>query len=140
MRCKHHPHRQPSLSGFAVTGTGKDALKEAYQVLAKQDKVTDTFSSNSDISIVFFSHQSGRHIVLAHVERDGNTFRLTYQTITHPEAFASQYFALIPVGKLEAGKYNVEINQLPPKHGDPFTDEEMNSIICKPFSFTVTEK
>jgi hypothetical protein len=58
------------------------------------------------------------------------------------------HFALIPLGKLKPGKYQVKFVQMPiesdepPDHrqvGQLESDEWVNQIISKPFNFRVTE-
>jgi hypothetical protein len=72
-----------SRDGFAVMGTRKSALKGAYDVLVKGQKIQSSFPVDSDITLVFFSHQFGQHVHLTRIERDGNTINVFYQFVPH---------------------------------------------------------
>jgi hypothetical protein len=59
-------------NGFAVVGTGMEALKNAYNVLVKHERPKDMFTVGEDLSIVFFTWRSIRYIHLHDVKRSGN--------------------------------------------------------------------
>ncbi len=85
------------------------------------------------------------YVRVDHVERKGNAIEIFYRYVPHSGKELTWHFALIPVGQLAPGNYQVKITQLPVdmslihqttgevdyKTGDKF--------VCKPFSFSVTE-
>jgi hypothetical protein len=129
--------------GFAVNGTGHTALEKACAIFEDRTKPDGCFPSGSDVSVIFFSYQFAYYVRLADVERQGNTIRIHYQYVPHLTNNLSQHFAIIPMGKLPDGKYEVEIIQVPMEKKwleggvKPPSQEIVAKTICKPFSFSV---
>jgi hypothetical protein len=128
---------------FAVNGRDHTALEEACAVLEDRKKPDSCFSSGSDISVAFFSYSIPSYVRLTDVERQGTTVRVHYQFVPHLTNDMSQHFAIIPLGKLADGKYDVEILQTPMEKKwfdagvTPITDDKIAKIISKSFSFEV---
>ena len=95
-------------------GTGIDALRRAHAVFAEGKKPRDTFAPESAITIVFFSYQFGTYVHLQQVELRENIIDVEYRFVPHGEIYLTAHFALIPLGKLPIGKYQVRIIQAPP--------------------------
>jgi hypothetical protein len=131
--------------GFAVLGTGAEALQGAYDVLVKKKTPDKSFPLGSNVTLVFFSHLCGQYVHLVDVERKRNAIKIQYQFVPHMNADLTWHFALIPVGKLPIGKYGVEIIQLPggkDKTGHfvgGLSADQARQIVCQPFSFSVTD-
>ncbi len=117
-----------TLSGVLSTLRGKP---NPFQQLAE-----------SEFSLVFFSHPLSYYTRLLKVERDGNQITVHYQFEPHTTPEVTTHFALIPLGKLATGKYQVVYKQTPidqkyrdigfePVHPDAA------EIVCRDFSFTV---
>lgn len=88
--------------GFAVVGEGMDALREAHAVFTEKRKPSQTLSTGSNISIVFFSHQSNPYVHLDKVERKDNTVDIYYHFVPHETMDTSEHLALIPLGGYRA--------------------------------------
>lgn len=110
--------------GFAVSGTGIEALKNAVKA---REKPCDTLPQG-EVTLVIFSHLGG-HVMVDSVSREGNKIEIGYRVKVIQTMDVMKKLALIPLGKLPAGKYDVSINR-----------DEKSSVsrsLCKPFSFTV---
>lgn len=131
--------------GFAVSGTEKEALKNAYVVLVDKKQPRQTLPSSANIWLVFFSHSFGQFVHLANVERRDRTIKIEYRLVPHATKQLTAHFALIPLGKLPAGKYTVDIVRLPLEQkyvdqGFKAVDSQLNNrVVCQPFSFEVLE-
>jgi hypothetical protein len=130
---------------FAVLGDGLEALRNAQAELTSQQEPAQSFSSNSQLSIFFFSYSFGQYVHLDHVKRRGKTIQIAYRFVPHQTKQLTAHFALIPLGKLAPGEYRVDIVRLPLdqtyiERGFKSVDPRWNAqVVCRPFSFTVTE-
>jgi hypothetical protein len=98
-----------------------------------------------EFTLVFFSHPLSYYARLRKVEKEGNEITVHYQFEPHTTPEATVHFALIPLGKLSAGKYHVTYKQEPidkqyreigfePVHPDAA------EIVCRDFSFKVGQE
>ncbi|HVT28176.1 MAG TPA: hypothetical protein VHE81_09180 [Lacipirellulaceae bacterium] len=135
--------------GFAVTGTGNTALRAAHAVLVVGAKPRTEFSTNDEITLIFFSELVSRCLVQIHkVERTGDQIEILYELKPDIGGLNFTNFALIPLGKLPAGKYEVKMRQLPHElttaeikyHYKPLDEKWSRNFLCKPFNFTVAKK
>jgi hypothetical protein len=133
--------------GFAVAGTGLSALAAAHDVFVANAKPHEIFSQDEEITIVFFSEPvSGDRVHVRNVERRGHNIEVQYRLEPYFEKHLSSGLALIPIGKLPVGEYHVELHQLPREKKyvergfKPLNEEWSRKFLCKPFSFSVTEK
>jgi hypothetical protein len=131
------------VPGFAVLGSGKEALRNAHTILVNGQKPRETFPANSKISLVFFSKVFGYYVHLDKVEREGTTITIKYFFVPHRETVTSTHFALIPLGELVAGEWQVDVARSPwpgsPKfsiHPEPAAEWDP-IVVCRPFSFTI---
>jgi hypothetical protein len=121
------PGKQPA-EGYAVAGKSTDALKNATsERLRKHPSLS--MVPEGEVTLVFFAHQPGPSVYLQKISRISNQIDICYRVKYHEAVDQVESFALIPLGKLSAGEYMVEIT---PAQEEPATD-----IICKPFTFTV---
>lgn len=133
-------------SGFAVIGSGFDSLREAHAVLVDGRKPRQTFPQGSDVSVVFFSHQFGQYVHLHKVERRGDVVEIQYQFVPHKSKELTEHFALIPLGRLDAGTMRVEIVQSPMRQEfvdaglKPTSPEVARRVVCGSFSITIVER
>jgi hypothetical protein len=140
------PKKKDANHGFAVQGEGFDALREAHAVFVEEKTRRDTFSANSEISAVFFAHETRRYVHLHKVERQGNNINIYYRFIPHETEETTRHFALIPLGRLPIGNYRVKVIQSPmeQKYADigfrPLNDDVARRIVCRPFSFSVSQQ
>jgi hypothetical protein len=123
--------------GFAVGGSDVDALRNACQVFVDGLKPRGAFTANEEVTLVFFSEPAGPPVQIRTVERVAERFVIQYRFEPSIDRHRSLSLALIPVGKLKAGKHRVEIEQIPSGHLNG--QEGATDIVCKPFVFTVTE-
>jgi hypothetical protein len=130
---------------FAVSGSGASALRAAIAVFSEGKPRTE-FRPDEEISIVFFSEPSGQnHVRIASVKRQGERIVIEYRLEPYFHRSLSQSLALIPAGKLHAGKYQVEMRQLTRDQkyidwGLAKRDEDWSrQVLSKPFSFTVAK-
>jgi hypothetical protein len=132
--------------GFAVLGTGAEALQGAYHVLVKGHKPVDSFPMVSNVTLVFYSHLFGDYVHLEKAERRGKTIEVRYRFVPHYSKDMAWEIALIPLGKLPVGTYDVKIIQLPlpegrtGSNGRYVSDETVSRIICRPFSFSIADR
>ena len=112
-------------------------------MLVDGKKPQETFPPDTKVSLVFFSYQYGPYVHLHKVTRRGNLINVRYQFVPHKTEEVTEHFALIPIGKLAAGKVRVEIIQSPmePKFvkagWKDIKPDIASRIVCGSFSFDV---
>ncbi len=131
--------------GFPVPGEDIAALNAAYDILVGQyDRPTKVPSG--EVSLVFFARRSSGDCYLEKVSREGNIFTLTYRFHASRRGLVTGHFALIPLGILESGKYEVRNVQLPMAHPPteegvvytpPIEGERLKRTVSEPYSFEV---
>jgi hypothetical protein len=97
--------------GFVVSGNGAEALRNAHAVITnaeKKKKPDQIAPPDTELSIVFYAHTSGRYHWITQIERNGNDFVVTYQSTPHTTADVTNHFALIPVGKVDPQGYRTK--------------------------------
>lgn len=134
---------------FAVSGGDCSALRAAQSVLVDGTKPRKTFSKDEELTIVFFSEPVSKYRVrVGQVARTDNEVRIDYQLEAGVYGQDYHNFALIPVGKMSIGKYQVNMRQLPheqtpieiKKGFKPLDKEWSNNYLSAPFRFSVAEK
>jgi hypothetical protein len=133
---------QPAAPGFAVSGSGAHALRLAHAVLVGGQNRKRRFPAGSETSLVFSSKLFDYYVHLHKVQRQGATITIKYFVVPH-RGNGTAHFALIPLGILPAGQWQVVIRRSPlperlkttvaPAPG-PGVDA---SIVCRPFNFTI---
>lgn len=142
------PEGKKAGTAFVVEGVDKDALQKAHEVFvmrASKERRPKRepgviVSPDTDLSLVFFSHYTGRYVRIESVERDGNKVTIKYRFVSHPTTEVTDHFALIPIGQFVEGVGQVKIEQLPPVDGEgkpakPVVDPLRT--VCDSFSFGV---
>jgi hypothetical protein len=128
---------------FAVRGAGREALESTKAILVDGESSEFAFPADSELTLVFFSHLFGDYVHVEQVERHASTIQVRYRFIPHMNKMVTEHFALIPLGRLPVGEYQVEFTQLPlperfVRNDEEFVPDEMvNKIVCKPFEFSV---
>lgn len=97
---------------FVVMGTKKHALQSATEILTSGKEAKKSFPPHSDLSLVFYSYLCGRQVRLVTVEVSQKTILVKYQFVSNQRGIMSAHFALIPLGKLEEGTYEVKIDEI----------------------------
>jgi len=128
---------------FIVIGTGKVALQNAQKVFSdgraeSGETMRTSFPPNTDLSLVWYSHMCGHYARLVPVELSPGVITVKYRFVSHQKGMMAAYFALIPVGSLSQGTYEVKIEQLEPTDelGRPI-DKSPVCPVSDSFSFDV---
>jgi len=147
LRAERMKFKDIARTGFTVSGSGESALQAALAAFVEAGKPRRKFSPDDEVTIVFFSEPyGGNHVRLEQVERKGDHIEIQYRLEPYFERTLSETFALIPLGKLPVGVYHVEMRQLPREQKfielgfEPLNKEWSGKVLCKSFSFTVSEK
>jgi hypothetical protein len=129
--------------GFAVSGTGLAALQAASDVMTGKSKRPAKLPADQDITVVIYSHLFGASFRLDSVDQGGKVITVKWHFETHSAPMSTAHFALIPLGKLAPGKYEVSMVELPLRTGDrgarsePIPKKQIRSVVCQSFQFTV---
>ncbi len=111
----HRPEEgQKAGAAFVVRGVGKEALKNAYAVLAKKKKAADVMPIDTDLSVVFYSYMCGRYVRIVSVEQSENVIKVQYRFVMHSTAEMTSHFALIPLKHPPKGLIEVRIQEVSP--------------------------
>lgn len=131
------------LPAFVVPGVGKEALENAAFVFEGKEQLSATFSTDEDLTLVFHARESGWYIHLVSVEKLGSTIRIKYRPVSHITSDVTKHFALIPLGKLNEGTYQVLVECLEPTSnvGTPHTNMfESWRLVAQDFMFQVRKE
>jgi hypothetical protein len=135
--------KKPAGPALAVEGRGLEALKNAHAVITGRSPRSDSLSKDHEVSIAFFTLTSSRYVHLTKVTRSRQTIQVRFEFIPHETKDLTQHFALIPMGKLPKGKFQVEVIAEPlaqrfiEKRWKEFDDERKARIISSSFEFEV---
>jgi hypothetical protein len=130
---------------FVVAGDHVPALKAAKAVLVEGKPPRTSFRGTEELNIFLFSRQCAVYVQLDAVQRSNNDIQVRYSLIPHEESMVTEHFALIPLGKLAAGKYRINIVRLPmspqliAKGFVPISAIVADSTVCKSSEFEVTD-
>lgn len=94
--------------GFALASPEPELLQAVRDVLTGETKRANGFPGGSDITAVFFSRSMQLHVHIYHVERRDNIIEIHCRFVPYQERYVSEHFALIPLGKLPRGIYQVK--------------------------------
>jgi hypothetical protein len=145
-RAERMGFKEIARPGFVVSGSGRSALRAASAVFIDGVKPRERFSPDDEITIVFFSEPFSKYRVrIKQVKQTAKEVEFLYQLEPSIEGRNFTNFALIPLGKLPAGTYRVEMRQSPHEltpvekmYRFKSLDEEWSrNFLCKPFCFTV---
>ena len=130
-------------SGFAVLGVGVDAIRAAHAVLVKDEHPSDAFPANSNINVVFFSHEYGESFHVHDVKRRGKVITVNYQIVPHLNKELTSHFAVIPMGSLPSNNYLVRFVRIPTESPlfqrgfKPAAEGVDALLVCQAFKFVV---
>lgn len=142
-RLLHSKQIKARRKGFAVPGTGLAALNRAYAGLFEKQTTHESLAAKNEVSLVFFSRPSSDYVHLQSVERQGDQITIKYVFVPHKTRELSAHFALIPMGKLPAGKWRVDVVKSPMAQKylnagfNPVDDNVARGIVCAPFTFEI---
>lgn len=143
---KRDPDKRTAVPAFVVEGTGMGAMKAAHDIFTTDVSPKDSLPEGSDVAAVFFSYEFGSYVQIERVVREGNEIRIVYRFVPHESMETTQHFAIIPLGKLHAGAYNVVVEQAPidrkfSEQGfQPIPAKQAKGIVSRSFKFEVSAK
>jgi hypothetical protein len=132
-------------SGFIVRGMGREALPGIVDVLVEKKKPEEKFSSKDELSIVFFSHQTGAGVGIESVEIEDAAIHINFYLAFGSSLLISPTLCLVPLGKLPSGTYAVEMTRSANEasrnqRGFPSYSAGIEKYtVCRPFDFVVGE-
>ncbi len=135
--------------GFAVAGSDAVALRNVHAILVGGKELPRSLPTQSDVTLVLFLYFSAVDFQVRAVEHREHTIDIKYRFAQYPERIMNMQVALVPLGKLPPGTYDVKMDQLPAiqrlgVHGKQY--EPINPpllapspylLISQPFSFDV---
>ena len=133
------------FSAFAVAGDGLTALNEAKMTVVGGSVAKHSFRPNDQLWIVFYTRTCPYYVHIDAVERTTNSIRIEYRFVPHEETIVTVHFALIPIGRLSNGKYQIQMTEVPmdPKLRQlgyrPPTRDAAKSFVCQSSTFDVKE-
>lgn len=133
------PTARPAAS-FIVQGRPEDALRQFYRIRVGGEKPAK-LSTTDDVWVAFFSYQLGVYVHLDKVERSGARVTVRWRPVYHDEQQLTNHLALIPLGKLPAGEYEVQIVQAPPldSQRDFFQKtSDLTKYVSRSFKFVIS--
>jgi hypothetical protein len=134
--------------GFVVPGDGLSALRIALAVFIQDGPFRGKLTTGEGVTLVFFSEPGGRYRPqIRQIRRKQDTIEILYWLQPELGGYPPS-LALIPLGKLPAGKYDVHMLQVARELHDfelelgfkPLDKEWSRNFVCKPYSFTVAEQ
>lgn len=133
------PYGAKAGRGFIVAARGVESLREAHAVLAERNEPREEFSTGEELTLVFYAYECARSIYLDSVSREGNTIRVRYHFDAHRTLRMSTHFALIPLGRLSAGKMRVRMERLADTGNSERSIDPVSArrYVCDSFSFGV---
>lgn len=143
-RLKRNPDKKTANPAFVVEGTGMEAMKAVHAILTTDEAPQESVTTTGNISVVFFSYDFGSYVQLERIEREANTIRIMYRFVPHDSRELTQHLAIIPLGKLNAGAYNVVVEQVPidkkqAKQGyQDIPAKQASKFVSGSFAFEVT--
>jgi hypothetical protein len=130
---------------FIVQGSKLSALRNSHQVLVNRIKPENSFTTEAELSAFFFSRESSRYVHLRKIVIESKSIRIFYELVPHKSKELSSNFAVFDLGKLEAGKYQLEIvhqpNQQNPALNNypPVPEDYIQRVVCHSSEFVVKE-
>lgn len=121
---------------FLVIGEGKEALLNAAKVIVDGAPTTEKQPTDKKLSLVFYSYPAPGYVHIDSVVRSSSTISVKFKVVIHRSAEATSHFALIPLGELQAGKYNLEILEVPSE--TPYEKHDITErSACDSCTFTI---
>lgn len=136
-------------AGFVFpTASGVSALTMLNRIAEAVASRNSAFRGNKlpsdrEAYVVFYSHPASYYVRLINVKRKGSRIDLEYAFEPHFTVESTSHLALIPLGRLPSGEYEVRIWQRPmdDKYAKAgfvrVTDPQSRRLVCQPFSFDV---
>jgi hypothetical protein len=132
--------------GFAVKGTGREALQGIYDVIVKGKAPESSFPSGDSVSVVFLSYPAQPYVAVDRVIRRGFNVNIHFILVSHSELDMSWNLALISLDRLAPGRYHVKNirsrkeRQFNERGMPPVSPNAEEKIVCKSFEFEVVKQ
>jgi len=140
------PDRETRTGEAVRLPPGGSALRAIGRSVVGKSPLRNLLVEGGETTILFFSHPCNYFVHLQRVTRRGNVIHIAYQFVPHKSPLPTVHFALIPLGKLPPGDYQVEISQIPldQQYIDggflPVTDAMAKRLVCRSFSFRIWKR
>ena len=125
-------------SCLVLAGTPEQAVEKAYELLSSDDDVSPESITGDRFYLFFFTHNVGSYVHLHEISMAKKTIAVTFVFQPHSTRNITTHYALIPLGKLHPGQYEVQISQVAPKGATPLKPEWVEQAICKSVKFQVS--
>jgi hypothetical protein len=100
--------------------------------------------ANQEVTLVFYDYYIGYYLHLTEVKRSCQIIVLGYYLVPHHSKELTSHLALIPLGKLTPGKYDVIVTKIPlPEEYARFRTLDAATVrrfVCHSSSFEVVMK
>lgn len=118
---------------FIVAGVDAKALRAAEDVLCGDNPPLESVPADKEVTLVFYNIPAPGYVHLKSVSKSDGKVTVPYEVVMHAQANVTAHFALIPLGKLPAGKLSVEITQV--TNIDP---KDAARAVCKANVFRIS--
>jgi len=98
---------------LTVKGSGKEALLSVERIISKRMQAPSVFEQSDDINLYIYARSAGAGARLDRIVRDGRQIRIEYHLGSRDDVGTALRFVLVPLGKLEKGRYSVEMIMKP---------------------------
>jgi hypothetical protein len=132
------PPAEAAMQGFVVPlRTSIAALKHIAASLRVEQVDLQPSNEEADTTLFFFARPISYRVQLTEVKRNDYEISVHYQFVPRESKEATVQFALIPLGKLPAGEYQVQFEEAPMDGVARPSVEQVRQMICRSFTFTV---
>ena len=126
---------------MVVRGEGVEAVQELLR-LRTAKSAGRTVEEGTSASIAFFTAPTGLYAYIRHVERRRDRFEVCYEMVPHDSRELTLHLAMIPLGTLTEGRYDVEFIRWPleTKYVDKGFEKAASrneQNVCRSFRFVV---
>ncbi len=102
---------------LTVKGSGKEALASVEKIITNRMQAPSIFSTSDDINLYVYARSASAGARLDRIVRDGRQIRIEYHFGYRDDDGTALNFVMVPLGKLEKGRYSVEM-VMKPRHPD----------------------
>ena len=122
-----------------VEGEGKESLYSALAIIEKRQPIPEFMPAGKPLTLFFYTHFAPGYVCLDSVYWEGTRLKVNYKVVIHQTTEATIHFALIPVGKLSAGKINVDVIEVKPPIA--YRNQAVaDRAVCDSCAFDIKEK
>ncbi|HMP05934.1 MAG TPA: hypothetical protein PJ982_06250, partial [Lacipirellulaceae bacterium] len=117
-----------------------------YDVFINKQAPPERLPADGEVCAVVYTYSSQPHVKLDRVERRGNVLQVHYLMIAHGHLSNPRHLWVIPLGKLPAGEYEVELIRGPQEREAKEANDPRfplvpagleQKAVCRPFRFSV---